>query len=116
MPDDVKISPRRLLDAVVSHSVTIIMGTPSLVSRFGQAALFNTLLAQGSACRALVLGGETFPPAPTIQSWWPADSQTVRSDAAGVSAKLLVSTPTIRCRLDVEAGASAALVQAISIC
>ena len=54
--DEVKVNPARLLAALVDHRVSVVMGTTSLISRFGAASLSKTLLARGAACRALVLG------------------------------------------------------------
>ena len=85
VPQGVRRSPRRLEAVLRSQRVSVLMATPGLLSRFSVIVVRECILGPGSACRAVVLGGEPFPSVTTLRQWWPTDSRTRLYNIYGVT-------------------------------
>ncbi|XP_071786439.1 beta-alanine-activating enzyme-like [Asterias amurensis] len=101
VPDVIKVVPRRLLEVLTRNRVSVLQATPTLISRFGQDVLCQTLLSAATPLRILAFGGESCPTMAQINHMRAADNNTAFYNLYGITE---VSSWATCHRIDVESG------------
>ena len=80
-----KAMPLRLAKILQSNKVTLMQSTPSLFQQFGPLISAQYLLGPSSSLRAIILGGEPFPPLDTIKKYRHRENRTEFYNIYGIT-------------------------------
>nr|XP_042911125.1 beta-alanine-activating enzyme isoform X2 [Parasteatoda tepidariorum] len=85
IPDEIKSIPKKLAEVIIDNKITILQGTPSLISSLGDEFIQKSLLSRESSLKTLAFGGEICPSINKLRKWISPENKTMLFNLYGLT-------------------------------